>query len=59
MTPAGTHFEIRVDGAVRVHCDDRTIAIEAARSLQRGNPAAEILITDLRDGSGVPFEREG
>jgi hypothetical protein len=43
---------------VRIHCDDRDIAIEAARSLQQGNPAATIVITDLRDGSAVPFERE-
>jgi hypothetical protein len=59
LTSASTHLEIRVDGAMRIHCDDRTIAIEAARSLERGNPAAAIVITDLRDGSTVPFEREG
>jgi hypothetical protein len=55
VTSAGVVYEIRVDGAVRVHCDDREIAIEAARYLQQRTPAAAITITDLRDGSTVPF----
>jgi len=56
MTPAGAQFEIRVDGAVRTHRDFRETAVEAARFLQQGNPGAKILVTDLRDGSSVPFD---
>ena len=57
--PAGAQFEIRVDGVVRTHRDVRETAIEAARFLQQRNLDAKILITDLRDGSTVPFDRPG
>jgi hypothetical protein len=40
---------------VRTHRDFRETAIEAARFLQQRVPAASIVITDLRDGSLVPF----
>ena len=50
-------FEITVDGIVRTHRDFRETAIEAARLLQQRIPAAKITITDLRDGSEVPFNR--
>jgi hypothetical protein len=50
-------FEIRIDGVVRTHRLQRNTAIEAAHYLQQRNPAAEIVITDLRDGSTVPFDR--
>jgi hypothetical protein len=40
---------------VRTHRDFRETAIEAARSLQQRNPSAKFEITDLRDGSVVPF----
>jgi hypothetical protein len=43
---------------VRSYRDLRDSAIEAARFLQQRNPSAAILITDLRDGSAAPFERE-
>jgi hypothetical protein len=57
-TPApGAHFEIKVDSIVRTHRDVRDTAIAAARSLQQRNPAAKIVVTDLRDGSIVPHER--
>ncbi len=52
---SGEQFEIKVDGLVRTHRDFRETAIEAARFLQRRNPAAKITVTDLRDGSVVPF----
>jgi hypothetical protein len=54
---AGAEFEIRVDGVVRTHRDRRDTAIEAARFLQQRNPAAKVVVTDLRDGSVVPFDR--
>ena len=57
MTPGDARFEIRVDGVVRSYRDIRDNAIEAARFLQQRHPGAEIVITDLRDGSAVPFER--
>jgi len=53
----GAHFEIKVDGIVRTHRDFRETAIEAARFLQTFNASAKIAITDLRDGSAVPFDR--
>jgi hypothetical protein len=34
MTPAGAHLEIKIDGVVRTHRDERDTAIEAARFLQ-------------------------
>jgi hypothetical protein len=52
---SGGQFEIKVDGVVRTHRDVRETAIEAARFLQQRNPGAKIVVTDLRDGSGVPF----
>jgi hypothetical protein len=55
--PRGAHFEIKVDGIVRTHRDVRDTAIEAARFLQQRNAGAKILITDLRGGSAVPFDR--
>ena len=55
--PTGAHFENNVDGMVRTHRDLRDTAIEAARFLQQRNPSARIVITDLRDGSPVPFDR--
>jgi hypothetical protein len=57
MTALGAQFEIKVDGVVRTHRDDRGTAIEAARLLQQRNPGAKIAVTDLRDGSEVPHDR--
>jgi len=54
---SGAQFEIKVDGIVRTHRDFRETAIEAARNLKQRNPAAAIVITDLRDGANVPFDR--
>jgi hypothetical protein len=51
--PKGAHFEIRVDGIVRSHRDVRETAMTAARFLQ--GTGAKVTITDLRDGSDVPF----
>ena len=56
-TAPGAHFEIKVDGVVRTHRDQRDIAIETARYLQRRIPSAKITVTDLRDGSQVPIGR--
>jgi len=50
-------FEIKVDGLVRSHRDVRESAVEAARFLQVHNRTSKITITDLNDGSAVPFER--
>jgi len=55
--PRGAHYEIKVDGVVRTHRDVRETAIEAARNLQVSARGAKIVISDLRDGSNVPFER--
>jgi hypothetical protein len=52
---SGAQFEIKVDGVVRAHRDFREMAVEAARFLQQRLPSAKIVITDLRDGSVVPF----
>ncbi len=57
MTNPGAPFEIKVDGATRSYRDVRETAIEAARFLQQRNPNAKISITDLRNGSAVPFDR--
>jgi hypothetical protein len=54
---SGAYFEIKVDGIVRSHRDERDTAIEAARFLQQRNPGAKVAITDLRDGLVVPFDR--
>jgi hypothetical protein len=54
-TMPGAIYRITVDGITRTHRDDRDIACEAARSLQSRWPAAKITVTDLRDGSDVPF----
>jgi hypothetical protein len=54
----GANFEIKVDGIVRTHRDERDTAIEAARSLQQRNPGAKVAITDLRDGAQVSFHRQ-
>jgi len=56
--PRGAHFEIKIDGIVRTHRDFRETAIEAARFLQMFNPNAKIAVTDQRDGSAVPFDRQ-
>ncbi len=55
-TASGAHFEIKVDGVVRMHRDFRETAMQTARFLKQRNPAAKIVITDLRDGSDVPFD---
>jgi hypothetical protein len=55
---SGAQFAIKLDGMVRTYRDFRETAIEAARFLQMLNPSAKIAITDLRDGSSVPFERQ-
>ena len=55
MAP-GIHFEIKVDGVVRMLRDLRETAIYAARFLQQRNPSASIAVTDLRDGSVVSFK---
>jgi hypothetical protein len=39
------------------HRDERDTAIEAERFLQQRQPNAKIVITDLRDGSNVAFDR--
>ncbi len=57
MTNPGAPFEIKVDGVTRSYRDVRETAIEAARFLQQRNSNAKISITDLRDGSAVPFDR--
>ncbi len=49
-------FEIKVDGLVRAHREFCETAIQAARFLQQRLPASKVVITDLRDGSAVPFE---
>jgi len=54
---SGAHFEIKLDGIARTHRDERDTAIEAARFLQQRNSSAKIVITDLRDGSVVSFDR--
>jgi bifunctional non-homologous end joining protein LigD len=54
---SGAQFEIKVDGLVRTHRDFRETAIEAARFFQQRLPGATVIVTDLRDGSAVPFER--
>jgi hypothetical protein len=54
---SGAQFEIKVDGVVRSYRDFRETALEAARFLQQRLPSAKIVITDLRDGSVVAFER--
>ncbi len=50
-------FEIAVDGVPRSYRDVREAAIDAARVLQVRNPGATITVTDLRDGSLVPFDQ--
>ena len=59
MTTAasGAQFEIKVDVVVRTHRDMRETAIEAAKFLPQRNVGAKMVITDLRDGSIVPFDR--
>jgi len=61
MTAAtpGARFEIKIDGVVRTHRDVRETAVEAARFLQQHNPGVSIVVTDLRDGSALPFDRSG
>jgi hypothetical protein len=54
---SGAQFEIKTDGMTRTHRDERDTAIEAARLLQQRIPGAKIVITDLRDGSVVSFDR--
>ena len=55
--PRGANFAIKVDGVVCTHRDFRETAVEAARFLQRCNPGAKIVITNLQDGSEVPHDR--
>jgi uncharacterized protein YjbI with pentapeptide repeats len=50
------NFEIKVDGVVRSHCHVREDAVEAARSFQQRKPGAAIVVTDLGDGSTVPWQ---
>ena len=59
MSAAALRFEIKVDGVVRSLRELRETAIYAARFHQQRNPAAAIVITDLRNGSSVPFDRPG
>jgi hypothetical protein len=58
MTREGSSakFAIKLDGIVRTHRDFRETAVEAARFLQMLNPTAKVIVTDLRDGSSVPFK---
>ena len=44
-------------GSSSWNLDERATAMEAARFLQRRNANAGITVTDVRDGSPVPFER--
>jgi hypothetical protein len=53
----GAHFEIKVDGIVRTHRDERDTAIEAARFIQQRSPGVKIAVTDLRDGSAVEWSK--
>ena len=53
---SGPHFEIKVDGIVRTHRDVRDTAVEGARLLQQRNPGAKIEVSDLRNGSQVPWQ---
>jgi hypothetical protein len=53
----GAQFAIKLDGMIRTHRDFRETAVAAARFLQMHHPSAKIVITDLRDGSTVPFQR--
>jgi hypothetical protein len=55
---SGAQFAIKVDGVVRTHRDFRETAIEAARFLPQRVPSAKIVVTDLRDGSTVTFDRQ-
>jgi hypothetical protein len=57
MTTAapGAHCEIKVDGVVSSYRDKRNTAIEAVRFLQQRQTGSKIVITDLRDGSQIPF----
>jgi hypothetical protein len=55
--PRGAHFEIKVDGIVRTHRDERDTAIEAARFIQQRSPGVKIAVTDLRDGSAVEWSK--
>ncbi len=57
MTAPGARFEIKVDDVARTHRDVRETAIEEAHFLQQRNPGAKISVTDLRDGSLIPFDR--
>lgn len=50
-------YEIKVDGVTRTMRDTKVAAVEAARELERRNPGATVVVTDLRDGSVVPHER--
>jgi hypothetical protein len=54
--PRGAHFEIRVDGIVRTHRDERDSATDAARFLKQRNPGVKIEVIDLRNGSAVPWQ---
>ncbi len=50
---SGAQFEVKVDGVVRSYRDLR----DTARFLQQRQPGSKIVITDVRDGSMVPFDQ--
>jgi hypothetical protein len=52
-----TSYAIRIDGVVHTLRVFRDTAIKAARLLQQRHPGAKVTITDLRDGSDVPFDQ--
>ncbi len=56
-TATASRYEIAVDGVPRTMRDLRETAVEAARYLKVRNPASKITVTDLRDGSVVPFDQ--
>jgi hypothetical protein len=54
----GARFKIKVNDVVRTLRDLRETAIYAARFHRQRNPRASIIVTDRRDGSAVPFDRD-
>ena len=56
MKPAeGARYEISVDGTVRIHRDDREIALEAANVLKACNPYSNVVVRDLSTGETLEF----
>ncbi len=49
-------IEIKVDAMVCAHRAFCETAIETPRFLQQRSRSARITVTDLRDGSAVPFQ---